>query len=87
MQLNSLFLLTKIILNHMKNNKKGSIVNIASIYGVVGSDFSIYENTDGMTSPAAYSAIKEVLLILQYLSSYFGKYNIRVNCISPGNYR
>ena len=85
MQLNSLFLLTKIILNHMKNNKKGSIVNIASIYGVVGSDFSIYENTDGMTSPAAYSAIKGgIINFTRYLSSYFGKYNIRVNCISPG---
>jgi NAD(P)-dependent dehydrogenase (short-subunit alcohol dehydrogenase family) len=69
----------------MKVQNSGSIVNFASIYGVVGNDFTIYENTDGMTSPAAYAAIKGGLInFTRYLASYYGKYNIRVNCISPG---
>jgi NAD(P)-dependent dehydrogenase (short-subunit alcohol dehydrogenase family) len=69
----------------MKNNLSGSIVNVASIYGVVGNDFTIYENTDGMTSPAAYSAIKGgIINFTKYLASYFGSYGIRVNAVSPG---
>ena len=69
----------------MKEERNGSIVNIASIYGIVGNDFSVYKNTDGMTSPAAYSAIKGgIVNLTRYLSSYLGEYNIRVNCVSPG---
>ncbi len=84
MQLNCVFLLTQHVLVHMKQEKQGSIVNIGSIYGVVGNDFTIYEDYGG-TSPAAYSAIKGGLInFTRYLSSYFGKYNIRVNCVSPG---
>ena len=68
----------------MKENRSGSIVNISSIYGVVGPDFTLYNGTD-MTMPAAYSAIKGGLINLtRYLASYFGPYNIRINCVSPG---
>ena len=68
----------------MKNQKFGSIVNIASIYGVVGPDFSVYNGTE-MTMPAAYSAIKGAQInFTRYLASYYGKYNINVNCVSPG---
>src|SRR5690606_3265943 len=57
MQLNSLFYICQKVLSLMKNQNSGAIVNIASIYGVVGNDFSLYEEYGG-TSPAAYSAIK-----------------------------
>ena len=58
-----------------------SMVNFASINGVVGIDFTMYE----VTSPAAYSAIKGgVINFTRYLVSYFEKFSIRVNCISPG---
>lgn len=84
MQMNSIFYLSQKILEIMKEQKFGSIINMASIYGVVGPDFSVYENT-AMTMPAAYSAIKGgVINFTRYLSSYYGKYNIRINCISPG---
>jgi NAD(P)-dependent dehydrogenase (short-subunit alcohol dehydrogenase family) len=69
----------------MKSQKFGSIVNITSIYGVVGNDFTVYDNTGGMTSPAAYSAIKGgVINFTRYLASYYGKHNVRINCVSPG---
>ena len=85
MQLNSNFFICQQVLEIMKEKKTGSIVNLASIYGVVGNDFSIYDNTDGMTSPAAYSAIKGgIINFTRYLASYYGKYNIRINCVSPG---
>lgn len=84
MQLNYTFYLIQQVLKIMKPAQAGSVVNISSIYGVVGNDFTIYEGYGG-TSPAAYSAIKGGLVnFTRYLASYFGKYNIRVNCVSPG---
>lgn len=85
MQLNSCFYLCQHALAIMKEQRSGSIVNIASIYGVVGNDFSVYENTGGMTSPAAYAAIKGgVINFTRYLAAYYGPAGIRVNCVSPG---
>lgn len=84
MQLNAVFYICQRIAEVMKQNRSGSIVNIASIYGVVGNDFMIYEEYGG-TSPAAYSAIKGGLInFSRYLASYLGPYGIRVNCMSPG---
>jgi NAD(P)-dependent dehydrogenase (short-subunit alcohol dehydrogenase family) len=84
MQLNSVFLFCQKVLPHMASKYNGSIVNIGSIYGIVGPDFNIYKNTD-LTMPAAYSAIKGgIINFTRYLSSYYGKNNIRVNCVSPG---
>jgi NAD(P)-dependent dehydrogenase (short-subunit alcohol dehydrogenase family) len=84
MQLNSVFMICQKVLVHMKAQQSGSIVNIGSTYGVVGNDFTIYEGFGG-TSPAAYSAIKGgIINFTRYLASYYGKYNVRVNCVSPG---
>ena len=68
----------------MKKQQSGSIVNIASIYGVVCNDFTVYEGTN-LNAATAYSAIKGGIINLsRYLASYFGKDNIRINCVSPG---
>lgn len=84
MQLNSYFMCSRIALEHMLEFRKGSVVNMSSIYGMVGPDFSIYEGT-GMTMPAAYSAIKGGLINLtRYLASYYGPSGLRVNTVSPG---
>jgi NAD(P)-dependent dehydrogenase (short-subunit alcohol dehydrogenase family) len=62
----------------------GSIINMTSIYGVVGNDFTIYEGTEIKTA-APYAAIKGGLINLtRYLASAYGKNNIRFNCVSPG---
>lgn len=83
MHLNSYAMCSKYAAEHMKKNG-GSIVNIGSIYGVNGPDFSIYQGTD-MTMPMAYAAIKGAVVNLsRYLAAYFGQYNIRVNTICPG---
>lgn len=83
-QLNSYFFITQMVTSYMVKSKKGSIVNIASIYGVVGPDFNIYDNTE-MTMPAAYSAIKGgIINFTRYLASYFGPLSIRTNAVSPG---
>lgn len=84
MQLNSCFYVCQQVLEVMKKQGYGSVVNFGSIYGVVGNDFTIYEGYGG-TSPAAYTAIKGgIINFSRYLASYYGKYNIRVNVVSPG---
>ena len=84
LQLNSYFVFCQRVLKVMVEQGYGSIVNIASIYGVVGNDFTLYEEYGG-TSPAAYSAIKGgIINFTRYLASYYGRKRIRVNCVSPG---
>ena len=85
-QVNStgLFLMTRDVGAQMVAQGSGSIVNIASIYGVVGPDFSLYGST-GMTNPAFYAYDKGGMIsFTRYLAAYYAPHNIRVNCLSPG---
>lgn len=83
-QLNSYFYFTQQITKHMAKAEFGSIVNMSSVYGIVGPDFTVYDGTT-MTMPAAYSAIKGgIINFSRYLASYLGPKNIRVNTVSPG---
>jgi NAD(P)-dependent dehydrogenase (short-subunit alcohol dehydrogenase family) len=83
-QLNSYFYITQQVALIMEKNTNSSIVNIGSIYGVVGPDFTVYDGTS-MTTPAAYAAIKGgIVNFTRYLSSYLGPKQIRVNVVSPG---
>lgn len=83
MQMNTTFLfIQKIVPELLKT--KGSIVNMTSIYGVVGNDLTIYENTN-INTAAPYSAIKGgIINFTRYLASYYGRQGLRVNCVSPG---
>ena len=84
LHLGGYFLMSREISSVMVKQKRGVIVNIASIYGFMAPRFELYENA-GFTSPVEYSAIKGALLSLtKYLASYLGKHDIRVNAISPG---
>ena len=61
----------------------GSVISIASIYGMVGPDMRLYENTT-MGNPAAYAASKGGLLQLtRWLSTVLAP-EVRVNAITPG---
>ena len=60
-----------------------SIINIASIYGIYGPDWSIYEGTC-MSNPAAYGASKGgVIQFTRWLATTIAPH-VRVNAISPG---
>ena len=84
MHMNGYFICSKLILEQMKNQRSGSLINMASIYGIVAPDFTVYEGTE-MTMPAAYSAIKGgIINLTKYLSAYYGPYQVRVNAVSPG---
>ena len=84
MHLNGYFICCQVVLEQMKKQGFGSLINMSSIYGQIAPDFTIYEGTE-MTMPAAYSAIKGgINNFTRYLASYYGKYQIRINTISPG---
>lgn len=66
----------------------GSIINVSSIYGLVGPDFSIYDQAKyagkSMGVPAAYAASKGgVIALTKYFASLYAP-KIRVNCVTPG---
>jgi NAD(P)-dependent dehydrogenase (short-subunit alcohol dehydrogenase family) len=61
-----------------------SIVNIASMYGSVSPDPSIY-GTSGANNPPHYGAAKAALIqFTRYAACHLAADRIRVNCISPG---
>lgn len=67
-----------------ENDDFGSIVNIASMYGMVSPDPSIYGDT-GMNNPPFYGASKAAIIQLsRYFAGHATQRGIRTNTISPG---
>ncbi|MDA7512453.1 SDR family oxidoreductase [Verrucomicrobia bacterium] len=61
-----------------------AIVNIASIYGVVGPDMRIYTDYN-VATPEVYGMSKAALLqMTRYLASVYANAGLRVNAVSPG---
>ena len=81
-----MILLTQAVIKLMRKQRSGNIINIGSIQGSVGPNFPVYGNT-GMTSPINYTYDKWAMVgFTKWLANYYGKFNIRANCISPGGY-
>ena len=77
------FILVQECAEMLKKSRHGSVVNISSIYGVVGPDMRMYEDTE-LGNPAAYSASKGGLLQLtRWLATTLSP-EVRVNAITPG---
>jgi len=80
----TIFMIQAVFNRFFKPQKKGCIVNIGSIYGIVAGDMGIYKEGDRRT-PEIYGATKAAVInITKYFATYMAPYNVRVNCISPG---
>jgi gluconate 5-dehydrogenase len=80
----SYFIMSQQAFRYMRETGGGSIINIASMYGVVTGYPQVYE---GLTppNPLPYQADKAaVLQMTRHTAVYWAKHNIRVNAISPG---
>ena len=84
LHMNSYYYLSQQVLTIMKQQGFGSLLKFASIYGVVGNNFNLYEDLN-MYPAATYSAIKGgIINFTRYLAAYYAKDGIRVNAICPG---
>jgi 2-deoxy-D-gluconate 3-dehydrogenase len=85
--LTGMFLCSQAAVAPMLEQGQGVIVNLCSMYGLVGPDQRLYqrEGQPPQFKPVTYSVTKAgVLGMTQYLATYYGKQNIRVNALTPG---
>lgn len=85
--LKGVYLCCQVIGAAMASENRGSIINIASIYGVVSPDQNLYEyrraKGEVFYKPVAYAASKSgILNLTRYLATYWAKKNVRVNSLT-----
>lgn len=82
--LNSVYRSIRASIPHLRKTK-GKIVNVASMYGLVSPDFSIYDDYQEYLNPPHYGASKAgILQLTRYFAGYLGKDGICVNAVTPG---
>lgn len=84
--LESVILATDLVAQSMiSSHLQGSIVNIASMYGIVSPDPRAYTNHIEFHNPPAYGAAKAgIIQFSRYSACHLAPKNIRVNTVSPG---
>jgi len=82
------FLVMQVFGSRMVEARRGSIINIGSLYAGVSPDVRVYEHLRAdppFLKPPAYGASKAAVLNLtKYLAALWAPYGVRVNTLSPG---
>jgi len=78
------FTCAKIAGEYLLKADHGSIVNIASLFGMLAPQFGMYP--EGIRGPAAHHAVAKagVLQLTKYLATMWAAQGLRVNAITPG---
>ena len=77
--------ITRLFSKDMIKQKRGSIINTASTYGMVGPTVSFYGGAENLWPTPDYAYHKAGMINLtRYFAALLGGHNIRVNSISPG---
>jgi NAD(P)-dependent dehydrogenase (short-subunit alcohol dehydrogenase family) len=83
--LSSVFRVIKALIPIYEKQRKGKIINVSSMYGVVAPQFEAYNDFPEYLNPPHYGAAKAgVIQLTKYYASYLGQHNIQVNCVTPG---
>jgi NAD(P)-dependent dehydrogenase (short-subunit alcohol dehydrogenase family) len=80
------FAMTRAFGDHMAECGGGSIINIGSIQGSIGPDFSLYRDLGWETPPDYYFHKGGMLNFTRFAASKLGPRGVRVNTISPGGF-
>ncbi len=85
--LTGMILLTRRVVEEMKRTGGGNIINIGSIYGMVGQNPSIYREPQ-ISLSLDYPVFKGgILAYTKQLATTLAQHNIRANCLSLGGLR
>jgi NAD(P)-dependent dehydrogenase (short-subunit alcohol dehydrogenase family) len=81
-----LFAITRAFGQVMAKQGSGTIVNIGSIQGMVGPDFSLYEGLNMNAIPDYFFHKGGMVNLTRYFAALYGPQGVRVNCVAPGGY-
>ena len=88
LNLTSVFLCCREVGRHMIQRRYGKIINIASVYGIMGADWRNYVPPDNTNYELLSCCATKggIINLTRDLAVNWAKYNINVNAISPGGF-
>lgn len=78
------FTMVRVFGDHMAAHGGGSIINISSIYGMVGPDFTLYEGLNMHAAPDYFVHKGGMTQLTRYAAAKLGPAGVRVNAVCPG---